>query len=58
MHLTTQMASGMVIPQPTILAALHATPLAGHTGFYKTFWHIAAQNWWPGMSSNVQKAVL
>jgi hypothetical protein len=34
----------------TILAAYHATPLAGHTGVYKTYWRIAARFWWPEMS--------
>jgi hypothetical protein len=44
--------------RPTILAAYHATPLAGHTGFYKTYWRIAARYWWPGMSSDIKEAVL
>jgi hypothetical protein len=42
----------------TILAAYHATPLAGHTGFYKTYWRIAVRFWWPGMSTDVKEAVL
>jgi hypothetical protein len=42
----------------TILAAYHATPLAGHTGVYKTYWRIAARYWWPGMSIDIRKAVL
>ena len=42
----------------TILAAYHATPLAGHTGIYKTYWRIAARFWWPEMSTDVRKAVL
>jgi hypothetical protein len=33
----------------TILAAYDATPLAGHTGVYKTYWRIAARFWWPEM---------
>jgi hypothetical protein len=44
--------------QATILAAYHATPLAGHTGVYKTYWRIAARYWWPGMSVDIRKAVL
>ena len=32
--------------RPTILAAYHATPLAGHTGVHKTHWRIAARFWW------------
>jgi hypothetical protein len=42
----------------TILAVYHATPSAGHTGFYKTYWRIAVQFWWPGMSTDVKEAVL
>ncbi len=44
--------------RPTILAAYHATPLAGHTGVYKTYWRIAARFWWPEMSRDIRKAVL
>jgi hypothetical protein len=44
--------------RPTIMAAYHATPLAGHTGLYKTYWRIAARFWWPGMYTDIQKAVL
>jgi hypothetical protein len=50
-----------VVPKsliPTILAAYHATPLAGHTGLYKTYWRIAARYWWPGMSKDIREAVL
>ena len=50
-----------VVPKsliPTILAAYHATPLAGHAGLYKTYWHIVARFWWPGMSQDIQRAVL
>ena len=44
---------------PTVIAAYqHVTPLAGHTGVYKTYWHIAARFWWPEMSRDIQKAVL
>jgi hypothetical protein len=42
----------------TILAAYHATPLAGHAGIYKTYWRIAARFWWPELSKDVRKAVL
>jgi hypothetical protein len=41
----------------TIITAYHATPMAGHTGYYKTYWRIAAQFYWPGMSSDVRAAV-
>jgi hypothetical protein len=41
-----------------ILAAYHATPLAGHTGVYKTYWRIAARFWWPQMSRDIRNAVL
>jgi hypothetical protein len=41
-----------------MVAAHHATPLAGHAGVCKTHWHIAAQFWWPKMSRDIQKAVL
>jgi hypothetical protein len=44
--------------QPTILAAYHATPLAGHMGAHKTCWRIAARFWWPEMSQDIQQAVL
>ena len=41
----------------TIIAAYHATPLAGHTGIYKTYWRIAARFYWPGMYKDVRNAV-
>lgn len=41
-----------------ILAAYHATLLAGHTGVYKTYWRIAARFWKPEMSKDVRRAVL
>jgi hypothetical protein len=44
--------------RPTIMAAYHATPLAGHTGLYKTYWQIAARFWWPGIYTKIRKAVL
>jgi hypothetical protein len=50
-----------VIPKlliPTILAPYHTTPLAGHTGYYKTYWRIAARYWWPGMNQTIREAVL
>jgi hypothetical protein len=43
--------------RPTILAAYHATPLAGHTGVCKPCWRIAARFWWPEMSRDIQKAL-
>jgi hypothetical protein len=42
----------------TIITAYHATPLAGHTGYYKTYWRIAARFYWPRMSKDVRAAVL
>jgi Integrase zinc binding domain len=44
--------------QQAIYTAYHATPLAGHVGFYKTYWRIAARYYWPSMYSDVPKAVL
>jgi hypothetical protein len=44
--------------RPTILAAYHVTPLAGHTGVYKMYWRIAARFWWPEMSRDIRQAVL
>jgi Integrase zinc binding domain len=41
-----------------VYTAYHATPLAGHVGFYKTYWRIAAQYYWPSMYSDVKKAVI
>jgi Integrase zinc binding domain len=41
-----------------IYTAYHDTPLAGHVGFYKTYWRIAACYYWPSMYSDVRKAVL
>ena len=31
--------------------------MAGHVGFYKTYWRIAARYLWPGMYTDVRKAV-
>ena len=41
-----------------IIAACHATPLAGHAGVHKTHWRIAARYFWPGMSKDIREAVL
>jgi Integrase zinc binding domain len=40
-----------------IYTAYHATPLVGHVGFYKTYWRIAARNYWPSVYADVKKAV-
>lgn len=40
-----------------IITAYHATPLAGHSGMYRTYWRVAARYWWPGMNSDVKEAV-
>jgi hypothetical protein len=36
-----------------IMTAYHTTPIAGHTGYYKTYWRIAARFFWPGKSRDV-----
>ena len=41
-----------------IYTAFHASPMAGHVGFYKTYWRIAARYYWPSMYSDVRRAVL
>jgi ribosomal protein L21E len=41
----------------TIITAYHATPLAGHSGIYRTYWRIAARYWWPRMYLDVKEAV-
>jgi ribosomal protein L21E len=40
-----------------IITAYHATPLAGHSGIYRTYWRIAARYWWPRMYLDVKEAV-
>jgi hypothetical protein len=40
-----------------VYTAYHASPMAGHVGFYKTYWRIAARYFWPGMHSDIKKAV-
>jgi hypothetical protein len=40
-----------------VYTAYHASPLAGHVGFYKTYWRIAARYFWPGMYTDIRKAV-
>ncbi|CAJ1958031.1 unnamed protein product [Cylindrotheca closterium] len=42
----------------TIIAAYHASPMAGHVGFHKTYYRIAARFWWPGMAKDIREAVL
>ena len=50
------------IPPPTlrqaIFSALHASPMAGHTGFQKTFWKIAARYFWPNMAGDVKQLTI
>lgn len=41
-----------------IIAAYHATPMAGHVGLAKTYWRIAVRFHWPGMFDDVREAVL
>ncbi len=40
-----------------IITAYHATPLAGHSGIYRTYWRIAARYWWPRMYLDIKEAV-
>ena len=50
----------VVVPpalRPTVIASYHATPMAGHVGFYKTHYRVATRYWWPNMSSDIRKAV-
>ena len=49
-----------VVPRPLrqlVITAYHATPLAGHSGIYRTYWRIAARYWWPRMYLDVKEAV-
>ncbi|CAJ1952165.1 unnamed protein product [Cylindrotheca closterium] len=32
--------------------------MAGHVGFHKTYYRIAARFWWPGMAKDIREAVL
>jgi hypothetical protein len=40
-----------------VITAYHATPLAGHSGIYRTYWRVAARYWWPRMYLDVKEAV-
>ena len=40
-----------------IIAAYHSTPIAGHVSMYKTYLRIATRFYWPGMSTEIRKAV-
>ena len=40
-----------------VITAYHATPLAGHSGAYRTYWRVAARYWWPNMYSDVRTAI-
>ena len=40
-----------------IYTAYHATLMAGHVGFYKTYWRIAARYYWPTMYQDIKRAV-
>jgi hypothetical protein len=40
-----------------IIAAYHASPTAGHTGFYKTYFQIALRFWWPNMAAEIREGV-
>lgn len=40
-----------------IIAAYHATPIAGHMSSLKTTYRIATRYWWPKMTTEIDKAV-
>ncbi|KAI2508403.1 hypothetical protein MHU86_6077 [Fragilaria crotonensis] len=50
------------IPPPklrqAIFSALHVAPMAGHTGYQKTFWKIAARYYWPNMATDIKQLTL
>jgi hypothetical protein len=50
------------IPPPklrqAIFSAFHVAPMAGHTGFQKTFWKIAARYYWPNMAADIRQLTL
>ena len=50
------------IPPPSlrqaIFSALHTSPMAGHTGYQKTYWKIAARYYWPRMSTDIKQLTL
>ena len=50
------------IPPPklrqAIFSALHVSPMAGHTGYQKTFWKIAARYYWPNMATEIKQLTL
>lgn len=55
-HLRTR-----VVPRDlrqAVFSALHTAPMAGHTGYHKTFWKIAARYYWPGMSKDIREMTL
>ena len=41
-----------------VFAALHPSPMAGHSGYEKTYWRIAARHWWPSMATDIRKLCL
>ena len=41
-----------------VYTAYHASPMAGHVGFFKTYWRIAARYYWPTMYDDIRRAVL
>ena len=50
------------IPPPklrqAIFSALHVSPMAGHTGYQKTFWKIAARYYWPNMATDIKQLTI
>lgn len=41
-----------------IFSALHAAPMAGHTGYEKTYWKIAARYFWPRKATDIKQLTL
>lgn len=41
----------------SVFVALHATPMAGHMGMYKTYYRIMTRFWWPKMYTYVTQQV-
>ena len=55
-HVRTRIAPPRL--RQAIFSALHVAPMAGHTGFQKTFWKIAARYYWPNMATEIKELTL
>ena len=44
--------------QHVVIIAFHSSPMAGHVGFYKTYFRIAIRYWWARMYSDIREAVI